>query len=220
LLLAFSSVGNGEQVLSTEVHMQVRVWGMTASGKPFIQNASAVIAGPQRVSIAGIEHHLPVGETLGVEYQGRRGRFCVVWTGQADTPEAGKIEMRPLDVVQDFWGIDSEQAGERYRFGERRAAPRYPCRGSISIRQPEPAGRISASVTDISLSGCYVELMEPFPVGTKLSSLLNVESISIRFTAEVRTFHPGVGMGMKFEEIIESDRAALGRLIAKLAAAS
>jgi len=46
--------------------------------------------------------------------------------------------------------------------------------------------------------------------------LLNAESISIRFTAEVRTSHPGVGMGVKFEEMSESDRAALERLIAKL----
>jgi hypothetical protein len=50
--------------------------------------------------------------------------------------------------------------------------------------------------------------------------LLNAESISIRFTAEVRTSHPGVGMGMKFEEMSETDRAALERLIAKLARAS
>jgi hypothetical protein len=214
-----SFVGNG-QVLRIEVHMQVRVWGMTASGKPFIQTAQAVDAGPQRASLVGIEHSVPVGETIGVEYQGRKGRFSVVSAGLAGTAEAGKIEIRPLDTVQNFWGIDFTQVGERYRFGERRAAPRYPCRGSISIRQPEVSGSVSAAVTDISLSGCYVELMETYPVGTRLSSLLNAESISIRFTAEVRTSHPGVGMGVQFDEMSEGDRASLERLIAKLAAAS
>lgn len=214
-----SSVGN-DQLLRIEVHMQVRVWGMTASGKPFIQTAQAVDAGPQRASLVGLEHPVPVGETIGVEYQGRKGRFSVVWVGQAGTVEAGKIEIRPLDIVQNFWGIDFTQIGERYRFGERRAAPRYPCRGSVSIRQPQLSGSVSAAVTDISLSGCYVELMETYPVGTRLSLLLNVESISIRAAAEVRTSHPGVGMGVKFEEVSESDQAALERLIAKLAAAS
>jgi hypothetical protein len=214
-----SFVGNG-QVLRIEVHMQVRVWGMTASGKPFIQTAQAVDAGPQRASLVGIEHSVPVGETIGVEYQGRKGRFSVVSAGLAGTAEAGKIEIRPLDTVQNFWGIDFTQVGERYRFGERRAAPRYPCRGSISIRQPEVSGSVSAAVTDISLSGCYVELMETYPVGTRLSSLLNAESISIRFTAEVRTSHPGVGMGVQFDEMSEGDRASLERLIAKLSAAS
>jgi hypothetical protein len=207
-------------MLSIEVHMQVNVWGMTASGEPFIQSAYATAAGPYRASIVGIEHEVPVGETLGVEFQGRRGRFCVVWAGQAGTVDAGKIEVRPLDRVKDFWGIDFERTDERQRLGERRAAPRYPCRGSISMRQLEGTGSISASVTDISLSGCYIELMQTFPVGNKLSSLLNVESISIRFTAEVRTAHPGVGMGLKFEEISEADQTALKRLIAKLAAAS
>ena len=218
--LACSSVGNAWQVLRIEVHMQVTVWGMTASGAPFIQTAQVVNAGLERAAISGIEHVVPVGETLGVEYEGRRGRFCVVWSGQAGTAEAGRIEIRPLDVVQNFWGIDFEQADGQYRFVERRAAPRYPCRGSISIRQPEVPGSVSASVTDISLSGCYIELMETYAVGTRLTSLVNVESILIRFTAEVRTSHPGVGMGMKFEEMSESDRAALGRLIAKLAGAS
>ena len=110
------------------------------------------------------------------------GRFCVVGAGEAGTAEAGKIEIRPLDVVQDFWGIDFKRV-EGYQSVERRAAPRYPCRGSISMQQTESAGRTSAAVADISLSGCYVELMQTFPVGTKVSALLNVESISISFNA-------------------------------------
>jgi len=219
LSLAFYPLGNAQQGFRIEVHMQVSVWGMTASGEAFIQTARASDAGPNRASLTGIEYEVPVGEILGVEYEGRRARFCVVWAGQAGTPDAGKIEIRPLDTVQNFWGIDFERLGN-YQIIERRAAPRYHCRGSISIRQPGAPDRISAAVTDISLSGCYVELMETFPVGTRLSSLLNVESISIRAVAEIRTAHSGVGMGMKFEEMSESDRAALERLIAKLATVS
>jgi len=216
--LAFDPVGFTQQLFRIEVHMQVRVWGMTAAGKPFIQSAHTADAGPSRALLSGVEHEVAVGEILGVEHEGRRGRFCVVWSGRAGTADAGKIEIRPLDEVQNFWGIDFERMLQP-RAVERRAAPRYPCRGSISIEQPEGSGRISAAVTDISMSGCYIELMQTFPVGTKLSSLLNAESISIRFTAEVRTSHPGVGMGMKFEELSERDHAALERLIAKLAAA-
>jgi hypothetical protein len=88
------------------------------------------------------------------------------------------------------------------------------------IRRPGIDWFIAAAVTDISLSGCYVGLMETLPVGIRLSSLLNGDSISIRFNAEVRTSHPGVGMGLKFEEMSESDRAALDQLIAKPSAAS
>jgi hypothetical protein len=156
-----------------------------------------------------------VGEILGLEYQGRKGRFGVVWAGQAGTPEAGKIEIRPLATVQDFWGIDFEQVSQRSRFGERRDSPRYSCEGSISIRRLGIDWFIAAAVTDISLSGCYVGLMETLPVGIRLSSLLNGDSISIRFNAEVHTSHPGVGMGLKFEEMSESDRATLDQLIAK-----
>ena len=214
--LAFDPVGNAQQVFRVEVHMQVRVWGMTATGAPFMQSAEASDVGPQRASLSGLDHEVPAGEILGVEYKGRNGRFCVVGAGEAGTAEARKIEIRPLDVVQDFWGIDFKQV-DGYQSVERRAAPRYRCRGSISMRQTEGAGRTSAAVADISVSGCYVELMQTFPVGTKISALLNVESISISFNAQVRTAHPGVGMGIQFEELSPSDRAALERLIAKLA---
>ena len=216
--LTFNPAGNAQQVFRIEVHMQVRVWGMTATGAPFLQSAKAIDAGPYRASLSGLDYEVPVGEIIGVEYEGRKGRFCVVWAGDAGTAEAGKIEIRPLDVVEDFWGIDFKQV-DGYQSVERRAAPRYQCRGSISMRQTDGGGRTSAAVTDVSLSGCYVELMQTFPVGTKVWALLNVESISISFNAKVRTAHPGVGMGMKFEEMSKSDQAALERLIAKLAAA-
>ena len=215
--LAFNPRGNAQQVLRIEVHMQVRVWGMTATGAPFIQNAEAVDAGPYRALLVGLDYEVPVGEIIGVAYEGRKGRFSVVRAGEAGTAEAGKIEIRPLDMVEDFWGIDFKQV-DGYQSVERRAAPRYQCRGSISMRPTDGGGRTSAAVTDVSLSGCYVEMMQTFPVGTKLSALLNVESISISFNAEIRTAHPGVGMGMKFEEMSTSDQAALERLIAKLAA--
>ena len=131
--------------------------------------------------IVGIEHPVPVGETIGVEYQGRKGRFSVVWAGQAGTAEAGKIEIRPLDIVQNFWGIDFTQFGERYRSASGGLRHATLAEARFPYASHSSPGSVSAAVTDISLSGCYVELMETYPVGTRLSLLLNVESISIRF---------------------------------------
>jgi PilZ domain len=217
LSLAVNPVAKDPQECRTAAEMPVRVWGITSAGELFLQSAQVVRAGAYRATLGGMEHEVAPGDTLGVECQGRRGRFCVVRAGQAGTSEAGQVEIRPLDNLQNFWGTDLQAFNEQQAFIERRAQPRYACRGSIRISQPDVAGSISAAVTDISLGGCYVELMETYAMGTRLSALLNAESISIRFTAEVRTSHPGMGMGMKFEEISESDRAALERLIAKLA---
>jgi hypothetical protein len=63
-------------------------------------------------------------------------------------------------------------------------------------------------ITDLSLTSLGVEGFD----------LLKTIASSIDFTAEVHTSHPGVGMGLKSEELSESDRPALDRLIAEFSA--
>ena len=75
---------------------------------------------------------------------------------------------------------------------------------------------LGAAVTDISLSGCYVELMSTLPVGTKVEMVIQVAGATVNCQATVRTAHPGVGMGMKFKQLSETDRGALETAIARL----
>lgn len=100
---------------------------------------------------------------------------------------------------------------------ERRRTSRYLCAGSVSLSQLQTKYPINAGVADISEGGCYVELSTPWPVGTKVSVVLNIEGTAIRSKAEVRTAHPGVGMGIMFEQMSEPDRLALRELIAQCA---
>ena len=103
---------------------------------------------------------------------------------------------------------------------ERRIAPRYRCSGSASIWQYGTNYAVSATVADISASGCYAELMTPMSVGTKVKLLISVQGLTIRTPAEVRTSHPGVGMGLQFQNVDESDRAILNQLIDQLSKAA
>jgi hypothetical protein len=203
-----------------ELHAPVRIWGMNASGAPFIQQAHTVDVGLLSARIAGLGHQVSAGEILGVEYCGRKGRFQVVWAGQSGTPEAGKIELRSLDEVQDFWGFRLGMLAEQREPVERRAAKRYACKGSASIRQQETKFPLGATVSDISLSGCYAELLTTLPVGTKVELLLQVVETTVHCAAEVRTSHPGVGMGIKFEQMSETDSAALKKVIARLSSSA
>jgi hypothetical protein len=74
---------------------------------------------------------------------------------------------------------------------------------------------MAAAVTDISRNGCYVELLTVLPVGTMVSALLHIDELTLRCTAEVRTSHPGVGMGMMFHEMSETDRNELEKFLAQ-----
>jgi hypothetical protein len=196
---------------------RVPVWvcGMNGAGSPFYQQVHTVDVGLIGVCLEGLSHQLAAGDVLGLKYRESKARFRVVWVGQSGTPDAGKVELCPLDNVQDFWGLHASPATEREP-AERRAEPRCACKGSSSIRQSNTRFPLGASVTDISLSGCYVELMTTLPVGTKVELTLRVADITVNCAAEVRTSHPGVGMGMEFEPMSATDRGALAKAIAKL----
>jgi len=194
----------------------VLVWGMNVSGSPFLQQAHTVDVGLFDACIEGMAHLVVAGEILCLEYRGCKARFRVVWAGQNGTPDAGKVDLCPLDKVQDFWELHAYVATEQREPAERRAAPRFGCKGSVQIRQPHTRFPLGAAVSDISLSGCYVELMTTLPVGTQVDLLLRVVEITVHCTAEVRTSHPGVGMGLEFRAMGAADKTALHQLINRL----
>jgi hypothetical protein len=109
---------------------------------------------------------------------------------------------------------------DRCEPGERRASSRCTCKGSILIRQPLTRFPLGASVSDISLTGCYVELLTTLPIGTKVELTLQVIEITVHCSAEVRTSHPGVGMGIKFEKLSETDYAALEKVVTRLSSST
>jgi hypothetical protein len=205
-----------EQESRRVFRVPVRIWGMNGSGSPFTQQAHTVDAGLLGACLEGLAHQVVAGEVLGVEYRERKTRFRVVWVGQSGTPDAGKVELSPLDKTEDFWRLQTTVTKEQREPGERRTTPRCACKGSTQIRQAHTRFPQGASVSDISLNGCYVELMTIFPVGTKVDLLIRVAEFTVNCSAEVRTSHPGVGMGMVFVQMSETDRSALEKAVTRL----
>ena len=97
---------------------------------------------------------------------------------------------------------------------------RHFCCSSIAMQEDGASGHIAAGISDISLTGCYVELLTTLPIGTLLSLLLRLDGMTIRGTAEVRTAHPGVGMGLEFWAMGAADKTVLHQLINRLSGAA
>jgi hypothetical protein len=55
--------------------------------------------------------------------------------------------------------------------------------------------------TDLSVSGCYVELKATFPVGEKLELELELNGVRAHLRGEVRVSYPFLGMGVAFREM-------------------
>ena len=105
---------------------------------------------------------------------------------------------------------------------ERRLAPRYPFIAMAEIIDEKENARKSSQVRDLSLQGCYVEMINPFPEGTNVVVEIYTESEFLEARARVAYFEPKQGMGLTFDEMPEYFAKVLKRwlLQAKQAKAS
>jgi hypothetical protein len=63
--------------------------------------------------------------------------------------------------------------------------------------------------TDVSGNGCYVETLQPLPLGTVLRVDFYMQTERISISAVVRTCDGGVGMGIEFTGLPIADKERL-----------
>jgi hypothetical protein len=96
---------------------------------------------------------------------------------------------------------------------ERRRSTRFQCSGTAQIQAEGSDMPLTGSLTDISLHGCYVETLTPFPIDTLVT--LKIEALGIHFQtqAKVRATYPFVGMGMCFSEVEPGQQMQLNQML-------
>jgi hypothetical protein len=92
---------------------------------------------------------------------------------------------------------------------ERRRSARYRCQGSVRFRTEEDIVHTYGTLTDVSLHGCYVEMMATSPLGTKVNMILEVNGIRACVHGEVRVSYPFLGMGIEFTDVDSETRKLL-----------
>jgi diguanylate cyclase (GGDEF)-like protein/PAS domain S-box-containing protein len=71
---------------------------------------------------------------------------------------------------------------------------------------------IRGATTDLSLGGCYIESIFPFPIGTNLDIRLSIQT-TVLISAIVVTCDPQVGNGIRFNTMLAEDREALAAFL-------
>ena len=72
---------------------------------------------------------------------------------------------------------------------------------------------VSAIIADISVQGCYVETLQPFPMGTALELTFNVAESCVCVIGTVCSVHPCTGMGITFDHVDDANCERLGRIV-------
>ena len=91
---------------------------------------------------------------------------------------------------------------------ERRGNPRIKVRAPVELYTEESTSPIRGATTDLSMGGCYIDTVFPFPVGTTIELKLQLDDTLLVLGAVV-TCDPQVGNGIQFTRMLPEDFDAL-----------
>ena len=99
---------------------------------------------------------------------------------------------------------------------EKRRNPRFKCEGNMELKTEGSTIRTWATFTDLSATGCYVEMMTTFPVGTKMDLQLGMNGFLVNGRAIVRATYPFLGMGIEFTDLSQNAQEQLNSMVLSL----
>jgi PilZ domain len=201
-----------------DVELPIRIFGMSAEGRPFLQNARARNISRHGAKLAGLETRLKPGEVVGVQLGEKKARCKVIWVVDAGQTQKVEVGVSLLEGQPCPWEKEMEQSQQAEEPAtriapsdvEKRKFPRHRVPFPIEIRDENAVGsQMKTKSADISGRGFYIETLMPLPVGKVLQITFWIGEERVRTPAIVRSCDGGVGMGIEFTELDDETRNRL-----------
>lgn len=93
---------------------------------------------------------------------------------------------------------------------------RTPCRIPAKVRIAEEDVTLPGTVTDISPTGCYIEMLAPLPCDTKVELTFSSGQSNLLCTGVVRSTLSGMGMGVAFDDMNASQLEKLKAIVPEI----
>ena len=116
--------------------------------------------------------------------------------------------------------INSDSSKRYFTFAERRKAPRYCLVAIAELTDAGDAKMLSAKVTEVSRTGCYVDSPKTFPVGTSLKVIISRDQRTFVAKADVIHVQEQMGMGIVFVDPPQDQLKILDSWLAGLPSSS
>ena len=96
---------------------------------------------------------------------------------------------------------------------ERRRGPRYPFYASAKITDVESQISMTARTSELSRHGCYMDMLNPLPLGTAVKTEITYHEQIIEAQGRVIYSQANMGMGVSFDGIEPNHTAILEKWI-------
>ena len=84
---------------------------------------------------------------------------------------------------------------------ERRRTPRFSFIAHAELREDASQVRVVTRVSELSLHGCYLDMMNPFPAGTMVTLRVTADEETFETHAKILYSTPNMGSGVAFLDV-------------------
>lgn len=102
------------------------------------------------------------------------------------------------------------------QYPERRAVPRFHWIAEVEVIELKTHAKLRARTSEVSLMGCYIDTMNPFPAGSLVKFRMIQDRGTFEAAGRVAYTQPSLGMGIVFTEISDEHRKFLESWLAEL----
>lgn len=140
---------------------------------------------------------------------GAKGQEYLAGHSSASKPESRLNSSRTLEEKPQE--TPEASASRRHAGGERRIHPRRDCRIEAHLKTCGDSDASPVKITDISLGGCYLEMLSPLPIGTPIEIDFPLYESNTHAYATVRSSQSGMGMALQFTDMTPDNFEKLRR---------
>ena len=197
------------------VDIPVRIWGMSAQGRPFSQHVRAQNISCEGASLNDVESELKVGDVIGIQCDSNKARCTVIGAMNTGTLKKNQVGIRLVTDQECPWREHLPEGAENAEISasNRRRYYRHKISLPIEIRDERVQAPTRINATDVSGNGCYIETMMPMQIGTVLRIEIWIDTDRISASAIVRTCDPGVGNGIEFTGLPADGKVKLQKFL-------
>jgi PilZ domain len=98
----------------------------------------------------------------------------------------------------------------------RRQHERHAFSATAEVVDVISGARFNARAADLNKSGCYLDMLSPLPIGSKVRVHIRTDVAELTCTAVVRDSQPGLGMGVAFTDLDDARNALIESWIERL----
>jgi len=204
--------------------LTVKLHGTDRQGNPFSQAAAVVDISERGLCLDSVHVLDRAGQIVTLEHKGAKACYRVVWVGMEKLAgQAGLAKVEPQSSIfklnlppsapdtfeppkTEEWSRFEDSLQKRMeqrrkaesRNDDRRKYRRYACPGEAELYAHGVSSPDRGRLADLSVGGCFVEMLAPLAIGTKLGIVLRVRQSRICGEGVVIASMPHFGVGIRF----------------------